>query len=767
MQYRSWLHAKQANLQQLIEQLPGAKVQTRMETVFNGMAVTLRPEDVPAVMQFAEVEEVIPSISYHKALDTALPLAGVPQAWMNPSIGGEGNAGKGIKIAVIDTGIDTNHPMFQDPSLAPPGSFPLFTPASVDCPGSDEDYTNFKVIVARNYVSLLEIPDPNCDAEDRDGHGTFVAAIAAGNRVTGPLASIAGVAPKAFLGSYKVFGTPGVNDTASLGAIIKAVEDAVQDGMDIINMSLGTTSSALPVNDALSQAVAMAVLDGVTVVTAAGNQGPGTGTIGSPGISPHAITVGGTTNSRVFAHPLRIDAPGGVPPELEQMASLPGNGPPLTTTVGPAPLLDVASVAPSDKACSQFPLDSLAGALVLISRGNCNFSEKILNAHLAGVIGVVIYNNQLNQPPIAMDVQNITQIPAVMIGNTDGLNLKQFLGTAGPDVTATIGAVQEAIPAMPNQMSKFSSNGPSTDFGIKPDMVAPGTNLYSATQRNFPDGVQYDPAGFDISSGTSFATPMVAGAAALVKQANPAFTPAQIKSALVSTAGKEVSSFDGGPAGLLSRGNGLLDAGAALGTVPTVSPVSLSFGAQPANTILSVTASLLVTNVGAAAETFNITSTPAAGSEALTISASPAGFTLAAAETSTIIVTALSSEPLSGTLQGSLTLSGEDSGETITVPYWSTFLQPRVNASGVSNAASFSSGSPLVSAGSLITIFGTQMADTTAVAQTPPFAHIPGRRYGDSRRLPSALSVRLAQPDQRAGPRRVGWPNFGAIGGAN
>ena len=169
---------------------------------------------------------------------------------------------------------------------------------------------------------------------------------------------------------------------------------------------------------------------------------------------------------------------------LEQIASLPGNGPPLESTVGPAPLRDVASVALSDKPCSQLPLDSLTGVLVLISRGNCNFSEKILNAYLAGTIGVVIYNNQLNQPPIAMDVQNITQIPAVMIGNVDGLNLKQFVGAAGPGVTATLGAVQEAIPATPNQMSNFPSNGPSTDFGSKPDMVAPGTDLYSATQRS-------------------------------------------------------------------------------------------------------------------------------------------------------------------------------------------------------------------------------------------------------------------------------------------
>ena len=695
-------------------------MQAQMDTVFNGMAVILRPQDVAAVEGYAEVAGVIPSIQYHKTLDTALPLAGVPEGWMNPAIGGEGNAGAGVKIAVIDTGIDTSHPMLQDPSLTSPAGFPRFTPASTDCPGSDEMRTNSKVIVARNYVELLRVPDPNCDAEDRDGHGTFIAAIAGGNRAQGPLASIAGVAPKAFLGNYKVFGTPGTNEEASLAAIVQALEDAVEDGMDIINMSLGSPTNSLPVNDTLSQAVATAVQAGVTVVTSAGNEGPGTGTILSPGISPEVITVGGTTNSRTFANLLRITAPGEVTAELAPIAALPGNGPPIESTVGPAPLTDVATVTPSEKACSPLPSASLSGALALISRGDCTFSEKILNAFTAGAIGVVIYNNQLFQPAIRMDVQDSTQIPAVMIGNAAGLRLKQFLRTAGPGVMASVGAVQEATPVTPNRMADFSANGPSTDFGIKPDLVAPGTDLYSATQRNFPDGDQYSPAGFDVSSGTSFAAPIVAGAAAVMKQARPAFSPAQIKSALVNTAVKPVSSPEGGFADLLSRGNGLLDLNAALNTVATVSPVSLSFGSLPSGIVPATSANLLVTNASASAETFRVTATPALDSETLTISTSPTPFTLAVGETSNLTVRVSSSEPVRGTAQGFLTLSGEISGKTITVSYWANFLQPSVNSGGVVNAASFSSGSPLVAAGSLITIFGAQLADGTAFAHTIP-----------------------------------------------
>ena len=719
-QYRSRLLAKQSSLKGLLENLPGVQVQAQMDTVFNGMAVILRPQDVAAVEGYAEVAEVIPSIQYHKALDTALPLAKVPEAWMNPAIAGEGNAGAGVKIAVIDTGIDTSHPMLQDPSLTSPAGFPRFTAASMDCPGSDEMRTNSKVIVARNYAELLRAPDPNCDAEDRDGHGTFVAAIAGGNRAQGPLASIAGVAPKAFLGNYKVFGTPGTNDMASLAAIVQALEDAVQDGMDIINLSLGIPTNSLPVNDTLSQVVATAVQAGATVVTAAGNEGPGTGTIISPGISPEAITVGGTTNSRSFANLLRIIAPGEAPAELARIAALPGNGPPLESTVGPAPLRDAATVTASEKACSPLPSDSLTGALVLISRGNCTFSVKILNAFVAGAIGVVIYNNQLFQPAILMDVQGSTQIPAVMIGNAVGRRLKQFLSTAGAGVTASVDAVPEAIPATPNWMLDFSANGPSSDFGIKPDLVAPGTNLYSATQRNFPDGPQYHPAGFDIAGGTSFAAPIVAGAAAVVKQARPAFSPSQIKSALVNTAVKSVSSPEGGIAGLLSQGNGLLDLNAALNTVAAVSPVSLSFGSLPSGIIAATSANLLVTNVSASAETFHISANPATDSETLTISTSPTPFTLAVGETTTLTVRASSSEPVSGTAQGFLTLSGEISGTAITVPYWANFLHPSVNSGGVVNAASFGSGSPRVAAGSLIAIFGRQLTEETAFAHRTP-----------------------------------------------
>ena len=718
--YRSGLRTRHASLKRRVEALPRGQVRAEMETVFNGMAVTLREEDVAAVEQMPEVEEVFPSVRYRKALDAALPLVNVPPAWTNPKIAGENNAGAGIRIAVIDTGIDINHPMLQDPAVALPAGYPRFTASTADCLNSDQRYTNTKVIVARNYVSLLEEPDPHCDAEDRDGHGTFIAGIIAGRRATAPLASLSGVAPKAFLGSYKVFGTPGVNDEATTGAILKAIDDATQDGMHVINLSLGAPTSGSPTRDPLAVAVATATEFGVTVVIAAGNVGPGTGTVGSPGISPVAITVGATTTSRFFANPLILTASTPTPPEVSGIGALPGNGPPITSTVGPAPLLDVQQLDGTGTACAALPAASLQGRMAFIRRGECVFSTKILNAIRAGAIAAIVYNNQINQPPIRMDVQDATQIPAAMIGNSEGLAVKQFLAAAGASVQATLGAEARAIPTAANRIADFSSNGPSTDFGIKPDLAAPGMTLYSAVQRNDPTGEQFDPSGFSFSSGTSFSAPVVAGAAALVKQAFPQFTPAQIKSALVSTAVKVVTDSSGSPVSVLAQGNGLLDVAAALSTPATVSPVSISFSARQPGTLLSSTTNLLVTNVGAANDSFRVSVTSVRGTERLTLTPSPASFPLAAGATQTLAVSATSSEPLHDTIEGYLTIQSQNTGRSITVPYWGTFLLPTVSPDGIVNAASYSLGPSAVAAGSLITIFGTQLANATAAAATNP-----------------------------------------------
>src|SRR5207248_2522701 len=201
------------------------------------------------------------------------------------ALGGVSSAGAGIKIGIIDSGIDQSHPGFQDASLTAPAGFPK----------GDANFTNSKVIVARSYVSMLSIPDPRYDTpddltpRDRVGHGTAIAMIAAGAQNTGPAGTIQGVAPKAFLGNYKVYGSPGVNDFTFFSVINQALNDALADGMDVVTLSLGGGDSAFfgPLDldpscadssgntqcDVRAQAVENAIRNGMVVVVSAGNDG--------------------------------------------------------------------------------------------------------------------------------------------------------------------------------------------------------------------------------------------------------------------------------------------------------------------------------------------------------------------------------------------------------------------------------------------------------------------------------------------------------------
>ena len=251
-----------------------------------------------------------PERTFKLLLDRAVVVDKVIDAW---TLVGVDRAGLGVKIGIIDTGIDNGHPGFQDPSLPVPPGFPKVNDAS------DQAFTNNKVIVARSYASLFASFDPDTSARDRSGHGTGVAMTAAGVMNAGPLATIRGVAPKAYLGSYKVFGSPGFNDNAAESAVLTAIDDAVADGMDVINMSLGDNLPSLLTNDTEVLALDHAASMGVIVVVAAGNSGPDLHTVSTPATSRSAIAVGATANDRSFSASATV---GGT-----QFLTIPGSGP--------------------------------------------------------------------------------------------------------------------------------------------------------------------------------------------------------------------------------------------------------------------------------------------------------------------------------------------------------------------------------------------------------------------------------------------------------
>ncbi|HMD72050.1 MAG TPA: S8 family serine peptidase, partial [Bryobacteraceae bacterium] len=449
---RAALHsaAAQAHLQRIRTAQSGVlaelarrhvKVISTAQTLLNAVFVTATREQAAQLVGMLGVVRVVHVPRYKPALDKAVGLVNIP-------VGGVAGAGAGILIGIIDSGIDQNHPGFQDSLLQPPSGFPK----------GDATYTNHKVIVARSYVALdaavYDTPD-DYSARDHMGHGTAIAMIAAGAQNTGPLATIQGVAPKAFLGNYKIFGSPGVDDFAAYAAVQKALEDAVSDRMDVVTLSLAegdpATSGPLDVDptcadsngdthcDVYAEAVENAVHMGTVVVAAAGNDGntaanyPTLNSIHTPGTAPDAITVGASMNSHVFYQAVHVNGPG-VPSNLQNIRALFGNGPQVSPP--PAPLRDVTQLQNDGLACSALPAGSLASAIALVQRGACVYSNKVIDAQNAGASGVVIYQQSGSDTPLSVFAQD-AGIPAVMIGNTDGVALKSYIA-ANPGATVTL-----------------------------------------------------------------------------------------------------------------------------------------------------------------------------------------------------------------------------------------------------------------------------------------------------------------------------------------
>lgn len=576
----------------------GVHVTGSAQWLLNALFVSASSDQAEQLRSMPGVKAVLPVHRYHLLLDKAIPLQNVPAAWS--VLGGKDTAGAGVKIAIIDTGIDQTHPGFQAPSLTPPAGFPK-------CSGADCAFTNNKVIVARSYIALLAAgtgPNPAADSRPDDlsprdhvGHGTALGMIAAGVTNTGPMATITGVAPGAFLGNYKVFGSPGVNDGTTGDVVVQALEDALNDGMDIAVLALGSSafSGALETGGACGlppgvpcdpEAIAVenAVRSGLTVVAAAGNSGdsgidvPTLNTIESPATAPSVIAAGASTNSHFFTSSVRVQG-ANVPQNLQFIAAAFSDGPlpngPLT-----APLKDVAALDGNGLACFALPPGSLSGAFALIlrSRAACSFAAKAQNAQDAGANGVIIIQEDGLSSIVPPGGLNETQIPMVMIDNAAGQSLKSYLDS-NPKATATLDpTLAEADSTDFNQIPDFSSRGPSIDLRLKPELVAVATNLYMAAQKFDPNGVMYSPTGYTVAQGTSFAAPMVAGAVALVKQKNPKYTPAQLKSAVVNSASQDVTA-SGMAGGVLSLGNGKMNGGNAVQTAITVDPPVVSFGA--------------------------------------------------------------------------------------------------------------------------------------------------------------------------------------------
>ncbi len=663
--YRAQVVAEQRALTEKLSKLEGVKVQSAIQTVMNALIVRVPAAQYDKVRKLPGVKKIYFSRQHRAQLDTSAVLLNAPDLWAKA--GGRSRAGAGVKIGIIDTGIDDTNPMFDGKAFTAPAGYPR----------GEQDLTNGKVIVARNFISLLFEPQTVQTAVDEVGHGTFVAGCAAGELVNAPLATISGMAPAAYLGNYKVFGTPGVNDTTSTAAILAAVDSAVEDGMDILNLSLGALDYIPPAEDPEAGALENAIRAGVVVVVAAGNNGPTAHTIGSPGTTPDAITVGAVTNSRTFSSQVHVTAPSPVPSNLSSLPYLPGDGPAINTQIPPTNVTDVAALDGSGQACSPLPSDSLKGSIALIVRKPCAFVTKVTNAADAGAAAVIVYNNNPVEGPVSMAGLTATTIPAVMISNADGISLKQYIAAHPGSVHVGIDSrlMLSATSVVPRVLATFSSVGPGTDYSIKPDLVAVGEFVYSAAQSSNPQGAIYNPTGFIVSQGTSFSTPMVAGAAAGLKQLFPQLDALGIKSVLTNTARADVTADGTMPASILQSGGGLLDMGKAASATAVFSPTSLSFGAEPYSGTLSLTRTLTIRNVGPTADQYSITVQQVVAGPVITLSQS-ATASVPPEATVAIDVSVRVTSPQTGGFQGFVTVRSGSTGAAYNIPYWAGLYVP-------------------------------------------------------------------------------------------
>jgi len=459
----------------------------------------------------------------------------------------EGLTGEDVIIGIIDTGIWPEHPSFSDQedlgnSPGNSGKFNLAYGAPPNhwkgnCQSGElwsQSDCNNKLIGARYFKDgfinkEIIISGDYLSARDADGHGSHTASTAGGN--TDVLAEILGIerglvsgmAPRARIAAYKACWA---NAGCASSDLTMAIDMAVADGVDVINYSIGSSATSFLGPDDI--AFLFAADAGVYVATSNGNSGPGTQTTGAPAVDPWITSVGASTQNRTFKGSVELSN------DSEYL------GASITGGTDVLPLVDAADAG--DALCTPGSLDPgvVAGKIVLCLRGGIARVEKSHAVYLAGGAGMVLYNATDTQS----QVTDNHWTPSVHINNTDGVATKDYIALVGTDAKAQIiGGVFTNIPAP--WVADFSSRGPNggaMDI-IKPDITAPGVNILAA---NSPESFLGAPGQlFQSISGTSMSSPHVAGIGALLTEAHPDWSPAMIKSALMTTADQNVKKEDG------------------------------------------------------------------------------------------------------------------------------------------------------------------------------------------------------------------------------
>ncbi|MGA9334523.1 MAG: S8 family serine peptidase [Rudaea sp.] len=504
----------------------------------NGMALKLTAAEAAGLAASPGVVGVRRERMEHVQTDAGPEWIGADKLWNGAVSGIRATKGEGVVVGVIDTGINPTHPAF---AAKGPDGYTVINPRG-------HYYglcASFQATCNDKLIGIYDFTDEGTKGVDSMGHGSHVSGIVAGDAMTNALPGntislprfVSGVAPHANLIMYKAC-TAATTDNPDGGCaesdLIAAIDQAVADQVDVINYSIGgdTIDAWELLREANNDASALfqARSAGIVVVAAAGNEGPGPDSIDEPGNAPWVIGVANATHNRRFS-----DSVGDFSGAPNAPPTLAGVG--YTAGYGPKPIVyagdygnALCGVGPSDYpptgASNPFPPGTFHGEIVVCDRGIYARVEKGYNVKLGGAGGYILANAASDGESVVSDDH---YLPAVHLGYSEGQQLKTWLKVAGSHMGTISGVTAVLDDSYGDVLEVSSSRGPyGFDGGIlKPDLTAPGTNILSAAQTG---------SGLALMTGTSMASPHVAGSAALLIAVHPDWSPAQVESALMSTA---------------------------------------------------------------------------------------------------------------------------------------------------------------------------------------------------------------------------------------
>jgi subtilisin family serine protease len=772
--YVASLKSKQDAVMSQIARLGGTEA-GRLSKVYNAVVVNIDAAKLPAVVALPGVSAVKPIIDHQLSLTNTVPHVGAS------TLHTLGLTGTGIKIAVLDSGIDYTHK-----NLGGSGSVADFATAAAAAAGAPPAalFPTAKVIggydfVGENWPNSPTVPDANpIDAGPGSSHGTHVADIAAGASLDG---THKGVAPGAQLYAVKVCSS--VSTSCNGLAILQGLEwsmdpkgDLSFDGAaDIVNLSLGASYGQR--ENPSTEAVSNLVRFGIVAAVAAGNAGDRPYIVSSPSNAAEAISVAQTAMPNARALALVVNAPASIAGTYGNTNTL--DWAPVTSAfTGP---LKRGSTTAQLEACALADTPDFTDAVAYVDRGTCSISFKVSNAKARGARGVVIGNNVAGDAPsfsnggFAPGTSEFA--PSIVVSQAIALQLKTVASGA-----ATVTVDPAVSISLAGSMASTSARGPGYNYAaIKPEIGAPGASVSAV------NGTGNGESGF---GGTSGATPVIAGSAALLLQKFPSATPPEIKSRLMNSAEKTVytnaATLPGQLAPITRIGSGEVRvnqaANVTAGVWDSTNPysVSLAFGAPRVSSTTTLSKKVAVRNYSNSARTFSITRSfryaNDAANGAVTLSA-PATVSVPANGTGSFVLT-MSIDPsklpawnlFSGSTQGTGALlqaveydgfvTVSDGTDTVSTP-WHVLPHRSANVTAATSLAmggAASAGLPV----SNLSAAQTGTVDVFALTGTSPQDFPTPPAYGGGQALIDLRAVGVRPVDVGALGLQFGITTFGS-----